>query len=178
MDLHQPGFKKPSGKCFYCSREGGVPFLMTGDGELHCTRCFEDFTPDEFLAWLQDCPPIAECVPCGSSETAQDDGVARIEANCGCCKRRELNEGNREGAAGFGVASRAARYRLAFFFVGGRPRFNFPAGMSQSCSLQLGQRAGLPSIRLTQEWVQRKQVQIILGGIGIWSHDRPFFPCL
>jgi hypothetical protein len=60
-------------KCFFCDRTGGVPFLMTGDGELHCSRCFEDFTPEEFLAWLQDSPLMAECVPCGSTETAQDD---------------------------------------------------------------------------------------------------------
>jgi hypothetical protein len=48
---------------------------MTGDGELHCSRCVEDFTPEEFLAWLQDSPLIAEWVPCGCSETAQNDAA-------------------------------------------------------------------------------------------------------
>jgi hypothetical protein len=40
-------------KCFYCDRTGGVPFLMIGD-ELHCSRCFEDFTDEEFAQYLID----------------------------------------------------------------------------------------------------------------------------
>lgn len=46
-------------KCFYCDRRGGVPFLMVGD-ELHCSRCFEDFTPAQFLAYLNDYPVEVE----------------------------------------------------------------------------------------------------------------------
>src|SRR5437763_16696309 len=48
---------------------------------------------------------------------------------------------------------------------GGRPRFKVPAAMSQSCSLQFGQRAGLPAIRLIHSWPQRRHSQIILRGI-------------
>ena len=40
-------------KCFYCDREGVIPFLMIGD-ELHCSRCFEDLTEDEFVQYLVD----------------------------------------------------------------------------------------------------------------------------
>ena len=40
-------------KCFYCDREDGVPFLMIGD-ELHCSRCFEEFTREEFHQYLID----------------------------------------------------------------------------------------------------------------------------
>jgi hypothetical protein len=65
-----------SEKCVYCNRQGGTPFLMTGDGELHCSRCFEDFTPEEFLAWLQNCPRVAEGMDFGSTErTVQDDAM-------------------------------------------------------------------------------------------------------
>jgi hypothetical protein len=67
MEAHET----EDGKCFFCDRTGGVPFLMTGDGELHCSRCFKDFTPEEFVAWLQDSPLIAECGSCGNAETAQ-----------------------------------------------------------------------------------------------------------
>ena len=40
-------------RCFYCDRESGIPFLMIGD-ELHCSRCFEDLTDDEFAQYLID----------------------------------------------------------------------------------------------------------------------------
>ena len=60
--------------------------------------------------------------------------------------------------------------RSATFFFGGRPRFSVPAGMSQSCSLHFGQRAGLPSMRLTQEWAQRRHLQIMLRGIDTLAH--------
>lgn len=40
-------------KCFYCDRKGGVPFLAVGD-DVYCSRCFEDFTLEEFRAWLED----------------------------------------------------------------------------------------------------------------------------
>jgi hypothetical protein len=46
--------------CQFCNRYGGVPFLMTADGELHCSRCFEDFTPAEFAAWLADSALVAQ----------------------------------------------------------------------------------------------------------------------
>lgn len=44
--------KQPE-RCFYCGRKGGQPFLMIAD-ELHCSRCFEDFTPEEFHRYLID----------------------------------------------------------------------------------------------------------------------------
>ena len=46
-------------KCFYCDREGGVPFLVTGDDEVHCSRCFEDMTSEEFMTWLEDSPVVS-----------------------------------------------------------------------------------------------------------------------
>jgi hypothetical protein len=74
-------------KCFYCEREVGEPFLMTGDGELHCSRCFEDFTPTEFLAWLQDTSLLAECAVCGSTQkTAQDDALDLGVKQPVCCE--------------------------------------------------------------------------------------------
>ena len=42
-----------SKKCFYCECKGGTPFLMIGD-ELHCSRCFEEFTDEEFAQYLID----------------------------------------------------------------------------------------------------------------------------
>jgi hypothetical protein len=51
---HDEKYMAKSGKCFYCDREGGVPYLMTAGGELHCSRCFENFSPSEFTAWLED----------------------------------------------------------------------------------------------------------------------------
>ncbi len=46
-------------KCFYCDREGGVSFLVTGDGEVHCSRCFEDMTSEEFMVWLEESPLVS-----------------------------------------------------------------------------------------------------------------------
>jgi hypothetical protein len=42
---------KPS--CLYCSKSGGVPWLMVGN-DLHCSRCFEDMSVPEFREWLRD----------------------------------------------------------------------------------------------------------------------------
>ena len=61
-------------KCFYCNRTGGVPYLMVGD-ELHCSRCFEDLTPEEFRVWLEDSPFIVEYIAAvrteGAAQSAQ-----------------------------------------------------------------------------------------------------------
>jgi len=47
--------RDPREPCFYCDRLGGIPFLMIGD-ELHCSRCFEDFTREQFHEYLADFP--------------------------------------------------------------------------------------------------------------------------
>ncbi len=63
-------------KCPYCDRRGGTPFLMTGDGEMHCSRCFEDFTPTEFLAWLQDSPAMVEsAAPACTGRAIREDAL-------------------------------------------------------------------------------------------------------
>ena len=60
---------------------------MTGDDELHCSRCFEDFTPTEFLAWLQDAPLLIECAVCGSTQkTVQDDALYLGVKQPVCCE--------------------------------------------------------------------------------------------
>ncbi len=41
------------GKCPYCDRIGGTPFLLIG-GELHCSLCFEEFTDEELAQYLID----------------------------------------------------------------------------------------------------------------------------
>ena len=84
---YEPSAPVEEPKCFYCDREGGEPFLMTGDGELHCSRCFEDFTPAEFLSWLQDAPRITDCAVCGSTQkTVQDDALYLGVKQPLCCE--------------------------------------------------------------------------------------------
>jgi hypothetical protein len=61
------------------------------------------------------------------------------------------------------------------FFVGGLPRFITPAAISQFGSLHFGQECGLPSMRFTQEWLHRRQSQIMLFGIGIFFWDHTIF---
>jgi len=46
-------------KCAFCSRLGGVPFLMMPDG-LRCSRCFEDFTVEQFGQWMMEYPCSVE----------------------------------------------------------------------------------------------------------------------
>jgi hypothetical protein len=51
-----PSFAQPEDDeppCKYCERKGGTPLLIV-DGEVYCTRCFEDFTAEEFIEWLFD----------------------------------------------------------------------------------------------------------------------------
>jgi hypothetical protein len=55
-------------------------------------------------------------------------------------------------------------YHFFAFAFRGLPIRLTPAGMSQSCSLQLGQRLGLPRMRRTHSCWQRSQWQIIETG--------------
>jgi hypothetical protein len=59
------------------------------------------------------------------------------------------------------------RILLCGSFFGGRPRFNFPTGISQSCSLQRGHCLGRASMRLIHVCPHRRHWQRILEGIVI-----------
>ena len=72
---HAEKFLEEHAECLRCGKEGGKPFLMTADDELHCSRCFEDLSPSEFTAWLEDAPLIVECA--SSVATAE---AARVDA--------------------------------------------------------------------------------------------------
>jgi hypothetical protein len=56
-----------------------------------------------------------------------------------------------------------------FLLARGLPRLSLPTAMSQLCSVQFGHWAGLPSIRFTQEWPQRRHLHTMHLGIGIPS---------
>ncbi len=74
-----------SSKCFYCDREGGAPFLMTANGELHCSRCFEDFSPSEFKRWIEHAQLIVEhATSVATAEATRVDAfyVSRMRPLC------------------------------------------------------------------------------------------------
>lgn len=60
--------------------------------------------------------------------------------------------------------------------AGGLPILSRPAGMSHFGCLHFGQRTGRVSTRLTQEWPHRLHSQIMLLGIGMFSHHNIFSP--
>jgi hypothetical protein len=80
------------GECFYCDRKGGAPFLMTADDVLHCSRCFEDFTPDEFHAWLLDCPSIVKREESGSTWRTFHDDIRHLGAEPSLCGQLSVQE--------------------------------------------------------------------------------------
>jgi hypothetical protein len=48
---------------------------VTGDGEVHCSRCFEDMTSEEFMAWLED-SPLMSSVQCTERRSTDLSEVA------------------------------------------------------------------------------------------------------